>query len=278
MDARHRPPFRTKLELAVELMRGAVVGRGFLGQRVWVVADGAYAKAPFLKPMRALAVTVVSRRRRDAALRTVPRPRPPGRRGPDRIYGDRRIELAKRAGQRRGWTTGTFTRYGTPTPKRYQTFVATGRPAGGAIRVVLVDEPTGWVAFFCTDPTATVADVRVAVADRFALATCFRDCKAVVGAGQQQVRFVWASVGSFHLCLWAFTMTEAWAWDRDEGALVGHRSSAPWDNNPRRPSPADQRRAWRRELLGEEIRAVLRTGASEREIADAAERLLNLAA
>jgi DDE superfamily endonuclease len=278
IDARHRPPFRTKLELAVELMRWAVVWLGFLGKRVWVVADGAYAKAPFLKPMRALAVTVVSRLRRDAALRTVPRPRPPGRRGPDRIYGDRRIELAKRAGQRRGWTTGTFTLYGKPTPKRYKTFVATWRPAGGAIRVVLVDEPTGWVAFFCTDPTATVADVLAAVADRFALETCFRDCKEVVGAGQQQVRFVWASVGSFHLCLWAFTMTEAWAWDRDEGELVGHRSSSPWDDSARRPSHAAKRRAWRRELLGEEIRTVLRTGASEREIADAAERLLNLAA
>lgn len=278
IDARHRPPFRTKLELAAELMRWAVARLGFLGKRVWVVADGAYAKAPFLKPMRALAVTVVSRLRRDAALRTVPGPRPPGRRGPDRTYGDRRVELAKRAGQRRGWTTETFTLYGKPTPKRYKTFVATWRPAGGAIRVVLVDEPTGWVAFFCTDPTALVADVLAAVADRFALETCFRDCKEVVGAGQQQVRFVWASVGSFHLCLWAFTMTEVWAWDQDERELVGHRSSSPWDDSARRPSHADKRRAWRRELLGEEIRAILRTGASERAIADAAERLLNLAA
>jgi hypothetical protein len=144
--------------------------------------------------------------------------------------------------------------------------------------VVLMDEPTGWVAFFCTDPTATASDVLTAVADRFALETCFRDCKEVVGAGQQQVRFVWASVGAFHVCLWTFTMTEAWAWRRKEEDLVGHRSASPWDGEPRRPSHADKRRAWRRDLLGDEIRAVLRPGVTEREIRAAAERLLSLAA
>ena len=136
---------------------------------MWVVADGAYAKAPFLKPMRALAVTVVSRLRKDAALWSVPGPRPRHRRRPKRIYGEKRIDLAKRGGQRRGWATGTFTLYGKATVKRYKTFVATWRPAGGAIRVVLVDEPTGWVAFFCTDTTATVADVLTAIAGRFSL-------------------------------------------------------------------------------------------------------------
>jgi hypothetical protein len=142
--------------------------------------------------------------------------------------------------------------------------------------VVLVDEPTGRVAFFCTDPAATVADILAAVANRFSLETCFRDLKEVVGAGQQQVRFVWANVGAFHVCLWAFTMTEAWAWDRAEKGLVGHRSASPWDDEPRRPSHADKQRAWRGELLAEEIRAALRPGVTEREIAAAAERLLNL--
>jgi hypothetical protein len=37
------------------------------------------------------------------------------------------------------------------------------------IRVVLVRETRGWVAFFCTDPTAAVADVLGCVAGRFSL-------------------------------------------------------------------------------------------------------------
>ena len=126
--AKHRPAFRTKLELAADLMRWAVSWLGFLGKPVWVVADGAYAKAPFLKPLRTLGVTVVSRLRKDAALWTVPGPRPRHRRGPNRTYGEHRIDLAKRRGQRRGWTTETFTLYGKATAKRYKSFVATWRP------------------------------------------------------------------------------------------------------------------------------------------------------
>jgi hypothetical protein len=127
-----RPEFRTKLELAVELMRWAKVWLGLPGRPLWVVTDGAYASGVFLKPMKTLAVTVVSRLRKDANLRTVPAARP-GQRGRPRLYGEQRIDLAKRGGQRRGWATGTFTLYAKATAKRYKTFVATWRPAGGAI-------------------------------------------------------------------------------------------------------------------------------------------------
>lgn len=277
IEPRHRPEFRTKLELAAGLVRWARAWLGFLGKPLWVVADGAYAKAAFLKPLIGAGVVAVSRLRKDAALWTVPVPRA-GSPGRPRKYGERRIELAKRAGQRRGWESGTFELYGKAVPKRYKTFVATWRPAGGAIRVVLVDEPKGWAAFFCTDPGAAVADVLGLVADRFCLEGCFRDLKEVVGAGQQQVRHVWASVGSFHVCLWAFTLTECWAWGRGEGGLVAHRSESPWDDKPRRPSHADKRRSWRRELLAEEIDAVLRDGADGEQTRDLAGRLLDLAA
>ena len=277
IDPKHRPEFRTKLAMGVEWLRLARAWLRPLGKPFWVVVDGADAKAPFLKPAMALGMTIVSRLRKDAALWTVPGPRAPGRRGRPRIYGAGRMELAKRAGQRRGWSTGSFELYGKRAKKRYKTFVATWRPAGGAIRVVLVDEPSGWVAFFCTDVEASAAEILATVADRFALETTFRDCKEVVGAGQQQVRFVWANIGAFHICLWTFTMTEAWAWGRGEVELVDRRAS-PWDDPDRRPSHADKRRAWRRELLAEEIRTALRPGVTEEEIRAVAERLLALAA
>jgi DDE superfamily endonuclease len=277
IDPEHRPPFRTKLELAVELLRWAKIWLGLSGKPFWVVADGAYAKAAFLKPAISLGMTVISRLRKDAALHTVPGPRRPGQRGRARVYGERRIDLAKRAGQRRGWTSESFDLYGAGVVKRYKTFLATWRPAGGVIRVVLVDEPAGWRAYFCTDTSASVADILGTVADRFSLEITFRDCKEIVGVGQQQVRFVRANIGTFHVCLWTFTMTEAWAWGRGAEELVD-RSASPWDSATRRPSHADKRRAWRRALLGEEIRAVLRTGVTEAEIQSTAERLLSLAA
>ncbi|MEJ7640040.1 MAG: transposase [Singulisphaera sp.] len=195
IDPKHRPAFRTKLELAVELLRWAKPWLALLKLPIWVVADGAYAKKDFLKPAAALGMTVVSRLRKDAALRTVPGPRPPGRRGRPRIYGEEKIDLAKRGGQRRGWSSETLTLYGVATAKRYKTFLATWRPAGGPIRVVLVDEESGWRAYFCTDLSASVADILRTVAGRFSLEITFRDLKEIVGAGQQQVRFVWANTG-----------------------------------------------------------------------------------
>jgi hypothetical protein len=277
IDPKRRPPFRTKLELAVELLRWASPWLGLLQLPIWVVADGAYAKKEFLKPAMSMGMTVVSRLRKDAALRSVPGPRPAGKRGRPRIYGPDVIDLAKRGGQRRGWSAETFTLHGVASVKKCKTFLATWRPVGGVIRVVLVDEPTGWRAYFCTDPSASVADILTAVADRLSLEITFRECKQVVGAGQQQVRFIWASIGAFQVCLWTFTMTEAWAWGRKAEDLVD-RSGSPWDKASRRPSHADKRRAWRRQLLGEEILAVLRPGATEEEIRATADRLLSLAA
>jgi len=277
IDKPHRPAFATKLQMAVELMRWAKTWLGILGKPLWVVADGAYAKAAFLKPLIALGIVVVSRLRKDSALWSVPL-KQSGKAGRPRKYGKQRIALAKRAGQKGGWTKETFELYGKTTEKKYKTFLATWRPVGGVIRVVLVEEAKGWIAFFCTDTSATVADILGLVADRFSLEICFRDCKEIVGAGEQQVRHVWASVGSFHMCLWTFTMTEAWAWNRDKDALVAHRSDSPWDDKPRRPSHADKRRAWRQELLANEIDAVLRAGTDSVKTLDLAERLLALAA
>jgi hypothetical protein len=158
-----------------------------------------------------------------------------------------------------------FNLYGETMVKRYKTFLATWRPVGGVIRVVLVDEPTGWRAFFGTDTSASVVEILTAVADRFSLEISFRDCQEVVGAGPQQVRFVGANIGAFHVGLGTFTMTAAWAWSRSVADLVD-RSASPWDTPLRRPSPADKRRAWRRVLLRAEIRAVLRPGVTETEI------------
>jgi len=228
IDPKHRPEFRTKLELAVEWLRWAKPWLDLLRLPIWVAADGAYVKKDFLKPAAALGMTVVSRLRKDAALRSLPGPRPAGKRGRPRTYGPDKIDLAKRAGQRRGWSSETLTLYGVAAVKKYKTFLAAWRPAGGVIRVVLVDEPTGWRAYFCTDTSASVADILTTIADRFSLKITFRDCKEIVGAGQPQVWFVWAKVGAFHVCLWTFTMTEAWVWGRKAEELVD-RSDSPWE-------------------------------------------------
>jgi hypothetical protein len=67
------------------------------------------------------------------------------------------------------------------------------------------------------------------------------------------------------------------AWARAEEELVD-RTESPGDDPTRRPSHTDKWWTWRRELLAQEIRAVVRAGITEVEIQAVAERLLNLAA
>ena len=269
--------FRTKLQMAAELVAWAADWLRYLGKVLWVVADGAYAKRPFLKPALALGLVVFSRLRKDARLWGLPSARRrPGQRGPLPTYGKGRIGLAKRAGQRRGWQEVECVQYGARVRKAVKTFEATWRPAGGRIRVVIVREDGGWLAYFCTDPTMSAATVLEVMADRAALEQTFKDVKEVWGAGQQQVRNVYASIGAFAVNLLMYSVVEAWAWARQEEGLVD-RSRSPWDTEERRPSHADKRKALQREILREEIRAALGEGAQAEEFHALATRLLNWA-
>ena len=272
--------FQTKLEQAAALVEWVMAWLRSAGKRVWIVADGAYAKKPFLKKATKAGATVVSRLRKDAALRSVPNPVPDGQRGPGRprIYGAERLSLAKRAGHAQGWERGTFTLYGELMEVCYKTFLATYEPASGLIRVVIVREETGaWRAYFCTDANATVAEILEAVADRAAIEQNFHDLKEVHGAGQQQLRNYWANIAAYHLAMWLHTLIELWAWHKPHEELVD-RSASPWDDPARRPSHADRRNALRRSCLEQEFASEAATAGLSQKARRLWNRLLKLAA
>jgi hypothetical protein len=274
----YRWTFRTKLELAAAQLRWLQPWVADQFEERWVVVDGGYAKKPFLKPARQAGFSVVSRLRKDAALWSLPRAtRRQGQRGPLPTYGKQRFDLAKRAGQRRGWEQLDCVQYGERLSKTYKTFLATWKPAGGMIRVVIVKEEQGWVPLFSTDPAASVVDILEAAADRGAHEQTFKDVKEVWGAAEQQLRNVYANVGAFNLNGWLYSAVEAWAWERSAEELVD-RSQSPWDDEPRRPSHADKRKAVQREVLRQEIEAVLSGPPSQERFRELAEKLLDLAA
>jgi hypothetical protein len=270
--------FRTKLELAAAQLQWLKPWVTDPFEERWAVVDGGYAKKPFLKPAQQEGFTVVGRLRKDAALWSLPATtRRPGQRGPLPTYGKKRFNLAKRAGQTRGWEHVECVQYGQRVRKTYKTFLATWKPAGGVIRVVLVQETHGWVPFFCTDPAASVVAILEAAADRGAHEQTFKGVKEVWGAAQQQLRNVYANVGAFNLNGWLYSTIEAWAWERSEEELVD-RSRSPWDAEPRRPSHADKRKALQHEVLRQEIEAVLSGPPNPRRYRELAEALLALAA
>jgi hypothetical protein len=270
--------FRTKLELAAGLVAWAAHWVRRAGKSARVVVDGFYAKRPFLQAATAAGVSVVSRLRRDAGLRTVPVPRRGRRRrGRPPLYGPGRISLAKRAGQKRGWQTAPARQYGKVRVKRLKTFLATWRPAGGLIRVVLVREEHGWLALFSTEPSMMVEEILSMAADRFSIEQDFHDLKEVEGWGQQQLRNIWANVGAFHVLAWVHTLVELWAWGQPR-EVICDRSASPWDDPERRPSHADRRKALQRQCLGQEFQRLAEGQPMTPEIQQFVGRVINHAA
>lgn len=249
--------FRTKLQLAAELVEWCVILlQNWFQRTVMVIVDGAYAKRPFLSRVMKTGAIVVSRLRKDAALFDLPEPVKARGKGRPRIYGKHKLSLSRRGGHRHGWIRIRLTLYGVEQWVTFKTFLATYRPAGGVIRVVIVkrseqlfaDNPAAWVAFFCTDADVSAETIIEAVADRSAIEQNFHDVKEVHGSGQQQVRNVWCNVACWNLCLWLHTLLELWSWRRSEATLK-QRADRPWDDLTRRPSHADRLKTLRKQVF-----------------------------
>ena len=240
--------FQNKLQQAAELVKWAAECCKSLQKELWVVTDGGYTRAGFIKPTIRMGATIVTRLRKDAALHSLikpPKKRKPGR---PRKYGQR-INLRSKAANKSGWFSINITLYGRQETKWVKMFKATYRPAGGEILVLIVREADDfWRAFMCTNLSATAQQILEAVADRSAIEQNFHDLKQVEGAGQQQVRSYWTNVGAFHLNMWVHTMIELWAWN-EPVTVICNRSSSPWDDPARRPSHADRRGGLRCEVL-----------------------------
>ena len=244
--------FHTKLELAAAQIEWLVEQLGPNCPPIWVVTDGAYAKRPFLKRVLAAGVTVISRLRCDAALWSLPVVVDPGQkrgRGRPPKYGKNRIDLAK-AQRTRGRQTG-FSPLRSTSGQEVQDVLGDLQAGGWGDPCGAGGEPDRWVAYFSTDPDLSVASILETVADRSALEQVFHDVKEVHGAGQQQLRHVWANVGAWNLIGWWHTLVELWAWDRPQSRLRD-RSDSPWDKPERRPSHANRCQELRREVLQEE--------------------------
>jgi len=228
--------FRTKHQLGVVLLTWFMQSISALEAKtkVWLAVDGAYAARPFLRPVLALKIVVVSRLRKDACLYDLPGERDPHQRGKPPTYGKNKISLAKRAGHQEGWQTITYDCRGVEVTRQYKTFLATSELVSGQIRVVILRYEDGnWAPYFCTDTSAEVRDILEAVAARWAIEEHFHDVKEVWGAGQQQVRNVWSSIGCWHLNQWMYTLVELCCWTCRKG---GERPPRAFLGQPRSPS------------------------------------------
>jgi hypothetical protein len=240
--------FKSKTEQAVELAEWAYNCCKNLGKRLWIVTDGGFTRASFLKPVIETGVVIITRLRKDAVLYAELKPPAKRKRGRPRKYG-KRIKLTNIVNNRNGWFEIKAFLYGKEEIKEVKVFKALYKPAGCLVQVLVVHESKDCVrAFMCTDLTASAVQILEAVADRYSIEQNFSDLKEIEGAGQQQVRTISSNIGAFHLNLWLHSMVELWAWNKSAKTLC-NRSNSPWDNAYRRPSHADKCSALRREVL-----------------------------
>ena len=119
-------------------------------------------------------------------------------------------------------------------------------------------------------------EILEAFADRSTIEQVFHDLKEVWGTGKQQLRYLWANIGAYHLNLWMHTLVELWAWNKSS-AQICDRSTSPWDDPKRRPSHADRRKALQRAILQQEYSSLLHCRGTARKLATFAQQLLKLA-
>jgi hypothetical protein len=240
--------FQTKTEQAMDLAEWAYNCCKNLKKQLWIVTDGGFTRASFLKPVIKTGAVIITRLRKDAVLYAELKQPRKRKRGRPRKYG-KRIKLANTVKKPDGWFKIKAVLYGKQGVKSVKVFRALYKPAGCLVQVLVVRESNDcFRAFMCTNLTASAVEILEAVADRYAIEQNFSDIKEIEGAGQQQVRTIGGNLGAFHLNLWLHSIVELWAWQKSANVLC-NRSDSPWDDVFRRPSHADKCAALRREVL-----------------------------
>jgi hypothetical protein len=312
-------PFQTKLEMAAGQLHWLTpwVDRHF--EERWVVVDGGYAKKPFVQPAKKDGWVVLGRLRKDAHLCDLPpTERRPKQRGPMPSYGKNRIYLDELAADPDGWQQVECVQYGEKVTRTIKTFLATWRPAGGVIRVVIVkQEPEPQQSKQpepqqskqpapqqSKQPEPQQSKEKGKKQDKEkepwlpffstkAEATAVEVLEGVADRGtleqlNKDVKEVWGAgqqqvrnVDSNVGCfnLNLWMMSVVEAWAWDKTEEeLVDRSASPWDSEPRRPSHADKRKALQREILQAEIEAVLSGQPTKEDFRALAQRLLEMAA
>jgi hypothetical protein len=212
--------FATKLQLATSMLGELTMPSDFADVAVIAIADGAYAKRNFVKPVLASGKHVISRLRSDTVFYDFPEERPSGRRGRPRRYGMRHKALEWAASDEQPWEEVTVILYGKSAVLTIKTCKCLHRSLGAPLRIVAVrwakktqDKESKPVFLFATDTEMTAAEIVRAYGSRFAIETGFRDSKQGFGFSTYQVRKQISIERIVHLCLWAQTLLRLRFWN-----------------------------------------------------------------
>jgi hypothetical protein len=279
--ARHRRPYRTKVELALEVL--ALVCRAFPHHRFHLLADSAYGGRNLLNRLPANC-ELTCRWINNAALYAPAPPKRPGGKGRRRVRGERlpgpgemlqgrcdRLELDV-YGQRRTYRLASAAACFMASPGRLLRVVAAEPLTTGGGR----PKPRERATFYSTVADATAERVLLWYAMRWSVEVAFRDAKQQLGAGQPQGYTRAAVERSTPTLMLLYSLAVLW-FDRT-GRHGWRPRGLPWYRGKRHPGFADMLAALRQATLehGLDLRGILDDHDANAGTKKAAETLLSL--
>lgn len=272
--AKHRRVYRTRPELAVEML--AVLCGRRKDRRFHAVADSAYGGQSVLKQLPANC-DLTSRLLLDARLYEAPPPRRPGEKGRPRKRG-RRLPSPEKLLQGRCRRL-SLDMYGRSDEARVvdcqaRVYAAPDRP----LRVVAVDPLTGGrpqQAFYSTRADASAEQVIAWYARRWSVEVAFHDSKQHLGFQEPQGWSRQAVERTAPVAMLLYALVVLWF------AKEGHRQyqplECPWYASKTEPSFADMLATLRRMSIRKRINSLPLAGPGSRKIKQLLENALALA-
>jgi hypothetical protein len=257
------PAFRTKCELAVELLREQA--RIAPGHKHLGIFDGGYALRSVVRPLvlpegGGRRIDVLTRLRHDARLFALPpTERPAGARGPKPKWG-RRLEPPRRGGRwERGWRTGAAFIYGRQRKVRWKEVVCLWRVLGWEVPVkAVIAQVEGYKKRFALVTSAvdlTGLQMVELFAARFRQEDGFRDLKQRLGWEECRA---WTAnpIERTSQAQWVtMSLLRLLQFRLEAAGEQGWWFRPPWNKDKDRPSVLDAERLMRRH--GAEIRRLL---------------------
>jgi len=272
---KHRRVYRTRPELAVEMLR--VLCNHRENQHFHVIADSAYGGQSVLSHLPA-GCDITSRLVMDARLYNAPPVRKPGTNGRPRKRGDLLPTPAVLLEER--CRRVAFDIYGrTETARVADCEARVHKVPEKALRVVAVEPLTGGrrtQAFYSTCHEATAEQVIAWYASRWSVEVAFHDSKQHLGLEEPQGWSRQAVERTAPLAMLLYSLVVLWF------AREGHRDyqplDCPWYTSKAEPSFADMLATLRRQSMRQKVLSLALRGPGSRKIKQLLENTAALAA
>ena len=267
IDEKLRPQFKTKPEIAAELLKRIVPAIQRTGRKVEILFDRGYLSADLFQTIHELNAIAVTRFKKNNNMYEEPeRPSVP-RRGRPRKYGRpfKYVDLiARNEGRMQRAVIEALDREDLV---EFCSCVATSKMTDGRLVKVVVSRLirktskneevySGWGLFVSTDLSLTPEQIIQRYSRRFSIEEMFKELKETCGLGLQQTRKFESSFACVTFVALSYVYAELLTWNVSHEELVKGRPA--WDKKERRPSHKNKRDYCRARFLPSLIKMKLK--------------------